>query len=153
MNIMRKYFVFTLLIVCCFLKSNAQYTIEYIYDNAGNRTHRTIIPLTTKAPDGNQTETNKTVESILPATEQLGDRKVEVFPNPTKGRLLVRITGGKQEETYSFILYNSTGIQIYEGKLNGSGDFPIEMEQYSNGIYILLLKTDKEKLSYKIIKE
>lgn len=145
---MRRTLFFMLLAICFFLKANAQYSIEYTYDDSGNRTHRTIITL----PSSITTPSLPDVP-IPPVVDQLGERKVEVFPNPTKGKLLVHITGGKIEDVYTFTLYSTTGQQIFEGKRYGQGDYPIEMEQYPSGIYILILKTEGEKLSYKIIKE
>ena len=129
----------------CFIKVNAQYAIEYTYDNAGNREHRKIIPLSSQVPSPD--------ELIPPVIDQLGDRKIEVFPNPTKGSLLVRIIGGNSEETYSYSVTNFSGIKVCNGNWVGNGDFPIELGKFANGIYILVLKEGKDKLTYKIIKE
>jgi hypothetical protein len=142
---MKKSIIYILLTIGCFLKANAQYTIEYVYDNSGNRTSRTIITLPAHSSTPNDT--------IPPAIGEIGERKVELFPNPTKGRLTVRISGGKEDETCLFTLFNTSGVQIYQDKQNGQGEHPIEMMQYNSGIYILVINVGKDRLSYKIIKE
>jgi len=142
---MKKSIIYILLIIGCFLKANAQYTIEYVYDNSGNRTSRTIITLPAHSSTPNDT--------IPPAIGEIGERKVELFPNPTKGRLMVRISGGKDDETCLFTLFNTSGLQLYQYRKNGQGEQTIEMMQYNPDIYILVINVGKDRLSYKIIKE
>jgi len=67
----------------------SQNMVSYAYDNAGNRISRRIVLLNSNPPHIKR-------DSIAPAPviDQLGDRKITVFSNPTKGTLAVEITGG-----------------------------------------------------------
>jgi len=65
-------------------------TISYAYDNAGNRISRTILLST--SPQG-----VKKAEDPVLVEYQIGERKITVYPNPTKGKLAVEITGGNEK--------------------------------------------------------
>ena len=58
-----------------------QNTIKYSYDAAGNRTERTIILATKSA----------IVQSDTIFTDQLAERDIKIYPNPTDGFLKVEI--------------------------------------------------------------
>lgn len=67
--------------------------ISYAYDLAGNRISRTIIlsAAPQKAPAEEQSE---------PFIEQFEQREIKIFPNPTKGILIVEVNGGNTEEQH-----------------------------------------------------
>jgi len=52
------------------------------------------------------------IDTIAPAPveEQLGERKITVYPNPTKGELKVDITGGNIKDEISIRLINAKVI-------------------------------------------
>jgi len=100
-----------------------------------------------------QSQSPKTEEVIPPIVEQLGEQKIIVYPNPTRGMLQISISGGKNDESYTITLFNNSGLLILKDKIIGNIDYPIDLSAKSNGIYILKLGTKKDKLSFKIIKE
>ena len=74
--------------------------VGYDYDMTGNRISRKVVNL----DNPNQTETP------VPVKNQLGERKITVYPNPTKGALAVEMTGGDQKDQMSLSLFSSQGV-------------------------------------------
>jgi hypothetical protein len=62
------------------------------------------------------------------------DDLISIYPTPIKSILNIKV---KSELLYSdFIIYNSFGVMILNGKIN-SEDISIEMDTYSSGIYLI----------------
>ncbi|MDR1717585.1 MAG: T9SS type A sorting domain-containing protein [Prevotella sp.] len=137
----------TLLIVFLFIVSlvsiQAQNKISYAYDAAGNRTER-IIVLATKSAEA-KTETF--------FTEELAERTIKIYPNPTDGFLKVEIgnTEGIKNCTITITAMN-TGKQIKKQKAT----LPVTDIDISNqpfGVYVMLIDIDGQYTSWKIIKK
>lgn len=119
--------------------------LGYSYDKAGNRTQCIIIDLT--QPMG---ASPKSAELIK---QDFGPRTVIIYPNPTKGNLLVEIANGDNDEDYKMLLYDVSGKLIMELNQRGNGAKPIDLSTYRSGMYILILKTSDGRMEYKIIKD
>ena len=69
-------------------------TIQYTYDDAGNRENRTIVVGGQKSMINNDENTSslqedlKTEESF---TDILGELKITIYPNPNQGQMVVQI--------------------------------------------------------------
>ena len=119
-----------------------QNTIKYSYDAAGNRTERTIILATKSA----------IVQSDTIFTDQLAERDIKIYPNPTDGFLKVEIgnTEGIKNCTITISAMN-TGKQVKKIKAT----LPLTDIDVSNqpfGVYIMLIDIDGKYTSWKIIK-
>lgn len=123
----------------------SQNMVSYAYDNAGNRISRKIVPL-------NSNPLHAKAEAPAPVEEQLGERKITVYPNPTKGMLAVEITGGDDKDQLQISLYNADGKQLQNKKLE-SGTNPINMATYPSGWYILRVQAGEKRTEFKIIKQ
>lgn len=125
----------------------AQNTVSYAYDNAGNRISRIIVLKSSNSP-------HVMKDSIAPAPveEQLGDRKILVYPNPTKGALAVEITGGNDKDNIRIVLISAQGIQLKTLKAT-TGTTPIDMHLYPPGWFILRVLAGDKVTEFKIIKE
>lgn len=137
----------TLLIVFLFIVSlvsiQAQNKISYAYDASGNRTER-IIVLATKSAEA------KTETFFI---EELAERTIKIYPNPTDGFLKVEIgnTEGIKNCTITISAIN-TGKQVKKQKAT----LPVTDIDISNqpfGIYVMLIDIDGEYTSWKIIKK
>ena len=129
------------------ITSIAQDMVSYAYDNAGNRISRKIVPL-----NSNPTHAKKTVEDQLPIVEQLGERKIAIYPNPTKGALAVEITGGNDKDALRIVLLSAQGIQLQTLKAE-IGKTPVDMHLHPSGWYILRITVGEKVTEFKIIKQ
>ena len=136
-----------LLLVAISLSVSGQNIVSYAYDNAGHRLSRKIVLLTS-----NPTHVKKDTIASAPVEEQLGDRKLTVYPNPTKGELKVDITGGNNKDEIRIQLFSAQGIQLQSRKA-AIGTTPIDMTLYPPGWYILQVKAGDKVTELKIIKQ
>lgn len=68
---------------------------------------------------------------------------VNVFPNPSIGQFNIDILSNK-EESFSIEIYNSIGEKIFEEKEVLKGNHKINLENFSNGIYVArVIRGDK----------
>lgn len=122
-----------------------QYSVEYTYDFAGNRIGRTVITLS------NQSRARAT--EVEPLVQEANKCKVVIYPNPTKGKIALEVREGKEECSYSAIVYSSGGQKLLKEFLVGNGTISIDLSGYSAGVYILVLRYESNELQYKIIKQ
>ncbi len=133
----------------CFLltlTSGIAQTVAYDYDNAGNRISRKIVPLTTAQA------AKKNSETPAPVTDQLGERKITVYPNPTQGALAVEITGGDTKDAIRLTLFGPQGTQLQS--INATATItPVNMSSYPAGWYILRVQAGAKNTEFKIVKQ
>ena len=137
----------TLLLLLFFIVSivslQSQNTVKYAYDASGNRIKREI--LLTKSAVATTTEPEV-------FTDQVVERKVKIYPNPTQGELKIEVesTEGTKNCTITITAMN-TGKLITKKKAT----LPITDIDISNqpfGIYIMLIEIDGEYTFWKIMK-
>ena len=124
-----------------------QQIVSYAYDNAGNRISRKIVNITPPP-----SHAKKAVEDPIPVEEQLGERKITIYPNPTKGSLAVEITGGSDKDELRIVLISAQGIQLQNLKAE-SGINPLDMHAYPPGWFILRVQAGDKMTEFKIIKQ
>jgi len=137
---------------------NAQ-TIQYDYDNAGNRIARRVINIT-KAPkvvipeeeeEEAAEEPEEEADNVLAFTEKIGEIQAHIFPNPTKGILKIEISDADKAEEITLTLYSGQGATLVEQKIQ-QGNNTLDLSTYSTGWYILRLQTGDYRKEYKIVK-
>lgn len=124
--------------------NNNDNKIHYTYDATGNLISREIILSTTKS----FLETNPTPFF----TDQIAERIIKIYPNPTKGQLVVEVSGIQDIKTGNLIVYNMQGQTILNKKISESQTY-LDISSHPNGIYILHINIDGKKSSWRIIKE
>jgi len=70
------------------------------------------------------------------------NRKVFVYPNPTKGLIYFK---GLSEESVAVRMFNVNGVQVFSGKINGSVE-SLDISFLPRGIYIINLNNQIAKL-------
>lgn len=120
--------------------------VAYDYDMAGNRISRKIVEL------NNPNYAKKHVETPAPIEDQLGERKITVYPNPTKGALAVEITGGDQKDQMILSVFSSQGVQLQNIKATAITT-AVNMSAYPSGYYILRVQAGDKMTEFKIIKQ
>lgn len=123
---------------------HSQNVVTYAYDAMGNRVKREIV-LPTKSAAANTEETF--------FTEEVSQRTIKIYPNPSDGFLKVEIenTEGIKNCTFTISALN-TGKLVKKLKATlPVTDIDISNQPY--GIYVLLIDIDGEFTSWKIIKK
>ena len=82
------------------------------------------------------------------------DNGLEVFPNPTNGKIKIGFTLQKDENVW-FNLYDTQGKNLqlsdYEGK-KGRNEVEFDLQNYSSGAYFIDLQYDQKREVRKVIK-
>ena len=126
---------------------SAQNIVSYAYDNAGNRISRKIVALAS-----NPSHVKASNPAPAPVEDQLGERKITVYPNPTRGSLAVEITGGDQKDQMILSVFSSQGIQLQNIKATAITT-PVNISAYPSGWYILRVQAGEKMTEFKIIKQ
>ena len=120
-----------------------QNKLKYAYDAAGNRVKREIVV--------NMTKSALSPESSI-FTEELAERIVKIYPNPTKGQLVIEISDVENAKSASLTLYNLSGQTIARVKVQ-SNSTDLDISSKPDGVYILQINIDGKLSSWRIIKE
>lgn len=130
--------------------------IKFTLDEFGNRIKRNIITLKSANVF---TETDSTGFNYFDLADpdekfedNLGDRKVVILPNPTKGLLSVEIIGYEDEINTTLYLYNLSG-KLLISKMPANIPITLDLNTYPSGIYILKIKLCDKVSEWKIVKE
>jgi hypothetical protein len=139
---MKKNFIGALLLLA--VMSISAQSVTYTYDNAGNRTMRSLVLRASQAPE--ETQEMTTIPDLI------AKKAILIYPNPTKGVLSVEIkeyTDGLQAE---FRLTDLSGKTIAGSKVTG-GYQSFDLSRQPAGVYLLQIRIDGESAVWKIVKE
>lgn len=149
--------------------------IVFNYDDSGNRISRKLIVQqqndTTKNTDDEQfvnnisySEQNNNIianttneNSNNTNTKQteianIGKENIKVYPNPVETMLVLQIENAKNLNNSYVRLYSNSGKLLDNKKIANSVSH-IDMQTYSQGVYILVVMRGTKKSEYKIIKK
>ena len=135
----------TLLLSAFPLFCQAQGSVSYSYDAAGNRISRTIVLDRGMQPS----RKNKKGASH---TDMLSKHHIAITPNPTDRLLQVSITGLKTADVCSMAVYKTSGLLVLTVPVAGDNTM-VDLSSQPNGYYILSIDINGEKSSWKIIKK
>ncbi|MGB1317350.1 MAG: T9SS type A sorting domain-containing protein, partial [Flavobacteriales bacterium] len=100
--------------------------------------------------DGNCSETSDCVNVMTVGVEDNVLEELSFFPNPVLDVLNVDLSG--TEETVSFEIVSISGKVVYN-QTHSSEQVRIDLNDLSAGMYILNVRSEKESLSKRIIKQ
>jgi len=124
----------------------AQTNVCYTYDKAGNRTNRTICLKSEEA-----TSDSVSIAKI-PITENLGEMVITLYPNPTKGQLMVQITHMPDNTMGEITLYDLSGrLVTVQNTVNENTMLDLSVQPL--GIYVLRIRVGGKVSEWKVIKE
>lgn len=129
-------------------------TIHYSYDDAGNRTYRGSVFMSTKKSGsvGDSTNSQKVESEEQIFEEKKGEQKVTIYPNPTRGELKIKLEGFEEANNSFIYLYNLKGALIIKKVIESSEEM-IDITSYPLGTYVLKIITGDKKFEWKVIKE
>ena len=76
----------------------------------------------------------------MDACSGVGEEKknqIYIYPNPTSGKILIN---SESSEPIEFTLYSSTGSQLLKSFFVEQSPFVIDLSNYSQGIYIIIIR-------------
>ncbi|MFZ4581242.1 MAG: T9SS type A sorting domain-containing protein [Paludibacter sp.] len=123
------------------------------YDASGNCVlkYKTVIlgPSYAKKKPGNQN--TDTIQAPLQES-LLGERKLTIYPNPTKGVLKIEVSGKALENQGKYIVTDLSGKIMMSGIFE-SMSFQVDMTTLPEGGYFIKLMIENKQDIWKIIKE
>lgn len=77
---------------------------------------------------------------------------IQLYPNPAHDVLNVRLSD-LMEENVEVHIYNVMGFLIYSGKLNGNGEFAVDVSALQSGVYQLKITTGMLNKCVRFVKQ
>lgn len=142
----KHFFLACLFIVAFVIKTKAQNSVVYAYDNAGNRTERTVVLTKSVQGESNNSEYFK---------EELGKQVVKIYPNPTDGLFTVEIINVSDSAQVSgkLYLYDMTGQLLKKEEINSEKKIEFDLSKNADGVYLLKIQMKELESTWKIIKK
>jgi hypothetical protein len=101
---------------------------------------------------GCKSQKSETVEVILVGIEDLIKENISVYPNPTKGKVVIDLSKNFDYKTdIQLNLYDANGKLIIQHKLNPITT--LDLSNCSAGLYFIHFITKNETVNFKIIKQ
>lgn len=133
--------IITVFIAITFGTVRSQNIVKFTYDPAGNRVTKEIVMSTKSA-----------VEPSSIFTEELAERIIKIYPNPTQGLLKFELSDISNTKTVILHLLNMNGQSILKTKMV-TNPTEIDISNRPNGFYILQIAVDEKISTWKIIKK
>ena len=144
-----------LILFCCLLLTgisiNLKAQIYYKYDNAGNRTSRSItLTKSAKMDSAQLAEFNKQPQEKF--EDVLGEQKITIYPNPTHGDLSIAVDNLPANTTGHVSVFDLNGRSILTQAITSSST-AVNLLNAPSGTYILRIQIGDKQTSWKVIKE
>jgi hypothetical protein len=154
---MKKIIILLLLSIACSIEFVSSQTtvssLSYSYDAAGNMTARTIVfPVNSLKEKIENDSINGKENKEQPFFDEINERKIQLWPNPTKGLLKVEVENKQPGDNLNIEVYNTSGTRLFEQSLSGSNG-EIDLSVYANGTYFLVLNINGQSRNWTIIKK
>ena len=134
--------IFSLLFLMIGTTSHAD-RIRYTYDASGNRDTLSVITMNR----GNLPDESKR----KPDSENLGQHRITIYPNPTDGRISVEITGVGSLDESAITVYGVVGNMVYsDSEIDAVNE--IDLTACPDGLYLLIIRIGSDIGTWKIIK-
>jgi hypothetical protein len=131
-------------------------TMRYTYDETGNCTKRNVLILNTPNLKSARLDSAELAGAVIPGNDiyedHLGNHKILIFPNPTRGQIQIEIQDYVEEPGISLYLYSISGKLLINKTLVNSS-LSLDLSTYSSGTYILKMILGDKTSEWKIIKE
>ncbi|HJZ39658.1 MAG TPA: T9SS type A sorting domain-containing protein [Bacteroidales bacterium] len=121
-------------------------TVEFNYDNSGNRTSRTTITL--KSTSGTQSG----AQSAETFEDKVGENSILIYPNPVQSEITVEIQGLEESSDVTISLFNQGG-QLILSRERISNPQTLNLAHLPSGAYFLIIRIEGKNTKWQIVKE
>ncbi|MDP2891411.1 MAG: T9SS type A sorting domain-containing protein [Bacteroidota bacterium] len=126
----------------------AQPKYGFTYDASGNRLTRAVVLLKSATIC---VDTLQVKQAEKPLNDQIGLQKTRIYPNPTKGLLLIDFPELSNAES-TISVFDPSGKLIVKKSAISNGN-EVDLSAHPPGFYIMVIHIGQEKKEWKIIKE
>jgi hypothetical protein len=142
------------------LKSHTHYYVRAYATNSNGTSYGNQVSFTTLRSSRQEEVYADTVSSVTETDVQTGIPKLEfttlsLYPNPCRSSLTIAFDL-PENSNVNIAVYNLSGIKIYNEQLNdqlsGAHEKQLNTAAYSDGLYIVILTTDKSAIRKRFIK-
>ena len=123
--------------------AKGQNQVEFLYDNAGNRTTRQIVTLKSAFINN---------DKLAISEEKMMKKSIRLFPNPTYGLLTMDISDLDNTEQVNLQVSDMNGRVLIK-EIQEYSNFKIDLSSYPKGFYLLTVTIGTERKDWKIVKE
>lgn len=131
------------------LAQSTHYHYKFEYDDAGNRDKRIYLGTALKSAN---TGTAVVQNNSKPVIDKIGLNEVKIYPNPTKGKLVVEIPQSDIPMA-QIVLVNMQGKIIINKDIPTGSSSNVDLTRFSSGIYVMKIIIGQDFSDWKIIKE
>ncbi|MCF8347059.1 MAG: T9SS type A sorting domain-containing protein [Bacteroidales bacterium] len=107
-------------------------TVEFSYDDAGNRTSRTV--------ELGGLKSLAVTDTVALKTDLLNRFKIAIYPNPTRGTIEIDLMENSTKDVTLSVL-NTSGVIIIELPIN-TQRMTVDLTGYPSGTYFISIKGD-----------
>jgi len=141
--------------------SYAQTSVNYCYDDAGNRKHRDILlicsssKMTSVNSNSKNTpheETAQLEQKQLVIKDKIDNFEITIYPNPTEGKLSLNVSNMPQNTDNNVKVFDLFGKQLYNSQI-GSETTELDLSMQPTGTYIMKVIIADKTAVWKIIKK
>lgn len=131
-------------------------TIDYGYDNSGNRTSRSVIHLLSSTGGSMSSNiSNKTAideaDDQKETTLSSNNNGIVIYPNPVSSELFIENQKSDNQILQKIKVFNSNGQVLY-ARENVLGDVTVPFHHLPRGSYVLWVLMNNQVWRYEIIK-
>lgn len=129
-------------------------TVEYNYDDNGNRISRLLV--FPKSLDAGEITESETLSQYMPPDQtpikdHFDKANITIYPNPTNSTITIEVSDYQDEKIMARVL-SSNGNLLLEGEINNHNKYSVDLSRYAVGHYYLVLLRKNETITYTIIK-
>lgn len=140
-----KYRIIITALICLHTIVGRAQTVKFDYDNDGNVRQRKVLIMSVP-------KQKQATETPAPVTQDLGEQKISLYPNPTRGEFLLSVQLLNNKETNSYSLYSLNGSLIAKEPISGNST-TVNISEYPKGIYLLDIFLGDKVSRWKVIKQ
>ncbi len=130
-------------------------SVEFAYDENGNRVSRSLVVELLRSGAGdlmvNNSKNKELKENLAIEDTGTGEISAIVYPNPGKGLLKVDITNMPLSSKSELALFDISGNALIL-KRNFESYLEIDISHFKDGIYFMRIKINEKVFDWKIIK-